>query len=90
MRRFTKCDWMSFAGAEKFSDGNEPLIEEYGGMVAIVDKYGLQIEVPEHEDATLMINSDDVDYCKDIVEKVMKDLKGCTPDQMAKYLKAMK
>lgn len=48
-RRFTKNDWMGFAGAENFTDGNAPLIAVLGEegaplqVCAVIDKNGMGV-----------------------------------------------
>ena len=48
IRRFTKTDWYSWAGAEKFSSGTDPWIyeqelEDQTTVTAIADATGIQI-----------------------------------------------
>lgn len=57
LREFTKSDWDGFAGAEKFTDGSEPLYGEIeilgfpeyvdentgGNTMFIADRYGVEL-----------------------------------------------
>ena len=38
LREFTKNDWMAFSGAERFTDGSEPLIAESEDYTLLVDR----------------------------------------------------
>ncbi len=40
-RTFIDIDWYGFAGAESFSDGTEPLMDEAADFVVIIDRSGV-------------------------------------------------
>lgn len=88
MRPFKPSDWMSYCGAERLRDGSEPLIGQYGPLVVIIDRNGLQAFVEEYEDEAVFLEADDVSYLTDVAEEVLAEARGKTPKQILKYLES--
>ena len=89
MRRFTKNDWYAFAGAEKFEDGREPLIGEYGDLVVIHDASGIQAIVADYENEFFQVESKNYEYCQTIAEFILSAVEGMTPREMVDYLNTL-
>jgi hypothetical protein len=50
LREFNRSDWMSYAGAFTFNDDSEPLINDTGDYIFIVDQYGIEVNLdPAHD-----------------------------------------
>lgn len=86
MREFTKYDWYGFGGAEAFPNGSQPLIGTYGPLIVVIDANGLQAWLEDDEEHAFILPSHDVEYCKDIAERILKDLKNHTPREIQNYL----
>lgn len=89
MKEFTSIDWYSCAGAEKFEDGSQPLIGVYGALTVVVDRNGLQAWIEEREDEAFILMSSDKQYCLDVAENLLSEVKGLTPNRMQKVLNEM-
>lgn len=87
MRDFTKEDWMAYSGAEKFSDGSEPMVGEYGPIIIVVDRYEVSIEALD-ENTMFVLDGieDNKEYKQDIAERVLSEVKGKTPIEVRKLL----
>lgn len=59
MKPFTKYDWYDLAGAERFSDGSEPLVGRYDSLTVCVDRNGLQAWLEEIENNVFTIQTDE-------------------------------
>lgn len=87
MRDFTKYDWMGYAGAENFSDGSEPMFGSYGPIFVVIDRYEIQVDVPnEHEMFVLDGIEDHKEYKQDIAERILTEVKGKTPREIERFL----
>lgn len=87
MRDFTKADWMTYSGAEKFSDGSEPMIGEYGPISVVIDKYEISVEALD-ENTIFVLDGieDNKEYKQDIAERVLSEVKGKTPREIERFL----
>lgn len=86
MVEFTKNDWYAFAGAERFEDGGEPLIAQYGPLTVIVDADGVQSTINAFEDTEkcYVIRTRDKEYNIEMAQEILRTMKGKTPSQMAR------
>lgn len=87
MRDFTKADWMAYSGVEKFSDGSEPMVGEYGPIVLVIDKFEVSIETLD-ENTMFVLDGieDNKEYKQDIAERILSEVKGKTPIEVRKFL----
>ena len=91
MRDFTKADWMTYSGAENFSDGSEPMLGEYGSIFVIIDGYGISVgsldeEFVLEEEFVLDGVRDNKEYKLDIAERILKEIKGKTKREIERFL----
>lgn len=88
MRDFTKEDWMMYSGAEKFSEGSEPMIGEYGPVTIIADKFGVTVLLENQ-----MFELDGIDeergYKKDVAERILKEVKEKTPREIEYFMRSL-
>lgn len=89
LREFTKNDYYTFADAEEFADGSQPLIGEYGPVLVVIDANYLYIfmenENNDDED-TWYMNSKYKEYSKDVANSIFEYIKGKSPKQIVAYL----
>ena len=90
MRDFTKYDWMGYAGAENFSDGSEPMFGSYGPIFVVIDRYEIQVDVPNENEMFVLDGIEDhKEYKQDIAERILTEVKGKTPREIGKFLAGM-
>ena len=87
MRDFTKADWMTYSGAENFSDGSEPMLGEYGPISVVIDRYEVQVDILNENEMFILDGiEDNKEYKQDIAERVLSEVKGKTPREIERFL----
>lgn len=87
MRDFTKSDWMTYSGAENFSDGSEPMLGEYGPISVVIDRYEIQVDILNENEMFILDGvEDNKEYKQDIAERVLSEVKGKTPREVVRFL----
>ena len=77
---------MTYSGAEKFSDGSEPMIGEYGPISVVIDKYEISVEALD-ENTIFVLDGieDNKEYKQDIAERVLSEVKGKTQERLKDF-----
>jgi hypothetical protein len=89
LREFTKNDWYGYAGAERFSDGSQPLIGRYGIVEIVVDANGIGVlvdDTKETEYGGWYMSSYDKKYSLDVAKSIAEWIVGKTKKQIVGYL----
>ena len=53
---FTEHDWDGYAGAERWPNGDAPLIHEINGFLLVADRNGVEVFPPDEQDTWLDMN----------------------------------
>lgn len=96
IRKFNTRDWILVAGAERFEDGCEPFIVDefdYADVIAIADRYGLQIVTAENE-YHLPIEKDnlrswDSGLAEEFLRIFVGSIAGLTDEEIISYCKTL-